>query len=78
MKVASDLLHFCTIVTKNAVYSLQKILYYFMIPNLNNLHVHCGIYYVLTSHSSPRRLPGKKNLTAIIIEQQFGFPISTT
>ena len=29
-------------------------------------------------HSSPRRLAGEKNVTAIIIKQQFGFPMSTT
>ena len=29
-------------------------------------------------HSSPRRLPGKKNLSQIISKQQFGFAISST
>ena len=32
---------------------------------------------VLILHSSPRRLAGEKKITAIIIKQQFGFPIST-
>ena len=29
-------------------------------------------------HTSPLRLSGEKKVTAIIIKQQFGFPISTT
>ena len=29
-------------------------------------------------HSSPRQLAGEKNGQAIIIKQQFGFPMSTT
>ena len=29
-------------------------------------------------HSSPWRLAGEKKVTAIIIKQQFGFPIRTT
>ncbi len=35
-----------------------------------------GTYF--TYHSSPRQLPGKKNLSQIISKQQFGFAISTT
>ena len=29
-------------------------------------------------HNSPRRLAGEKKVPAIIIKQQFGFPMSTT
>ena len=31
----------------------------------------------LVTHSSPRRLAGEKKVTAIIIKQQCGFPMST-
>ena len=33
---------------------------------------------VKSVHSSPRRLAGEKKISAIIIKQQFGFPMSTT
>ena len=33
---------------------------------------------ILMVHSSPWRLAGEKKLSVIIIEQQFGFPMSTT
>ena len=32
----------------------------------------------LPFHSSPQRLAGEKKITAIIIKQKFGFPMSTT
>ena len=35
-------------------------------------------YSWIILHSSPRRLAGEKKVPAIIIKQQFGFPISTT
>ena len=36
------------------------------------------IYEKHVFHSSPRRLAGEKKATAIIIKQQFGFPIRST
>ena len=49
--------------------------------NINGTQIqflNSDIQIVSTIHSSPQRLAGGKKAAAIIIKQQFGFPIRTT
>ena len=50
---------------------------YSQVPN-KQAGWNCPTLRSLIQHSSPRRLAGEKKATAIIIKQQFGFPIRTT